>query len=179
MENVYLKLRLSCPLLSDCINTLIVSSYDYKGIGEVRLITDHLISTDKSKETILLLSESDPIPKRLFDFAGIICRQGGFKEFELCLNYIKRGMSYYSPIFIEKEKMQYHVKDNYNLSKREWEVLRKIADGYTTNEIASLLFISPSTVEVHRTHIQTKLGLKGSNCLIKFATKYFTKMTIF
>jgi DNA-binding NarL/FixJ family response regulator len=55
------------------------------------------------------------------------------------------------------------------LTVSEVRVLSLIADGKTSREIAQDLFISPRTVETHRNNICQKLGIHGSNALMKFA----------
>jgi len=55
------------------------------------------------------------------------------------------------------------------LSDREREILRFIADGRTTPEIATALFLSPHTVQSHRDHIMAKLDLHSKAALIKYA----------
>ena len=55
------------------------------------------------------------------------------------------------------------------LSEREREILRFIAEGKTTPEIAAALFLSPHTVQSHRDHIMTKLDLHSKAALIKYA----------
>ncbi|MCW8981182.1 MULTISPECIES: LuxR C-terminal-related transcriptional regulator [Altibacter] len=52
-------------------------------------------------------------------------------------------------------------------SKRELDILRLIAEGNTTNEIASQLYISPLTVKKHRTNILNKSNCKNTSQLIK------------
>lgn len=53
------------------------------------------------------------------------------------------------------------------LTRREKEVLKLIADEYTNNEISDKLHISPRTVEIHRKNIMDKLGAKNTVGLIK------------
>jgi len=55
------------------------------------------------------------------------------------------------------------------LSDREREILALIAQGMTTPGIAAALFISPHTVQSHRDHIMTKLGLHSKAALIRYA----------
>jgi Response regulator containing a CheY-like receiver domain and an HTH DNA-binding domain len=55
------------------------------------------------------------------------------------------------------------------LSEREREVLRLIAHGRTTAEIAASLALSPHTVQSHRDHLMTKLDLHSAAALIHFA----------
>ncbi|GAB4008377.1 hypothetical protein GCM10028808_14340 [Spirosoma migulaei] len=58
------------------------------------------------------------------------------------------------------------------LSRREREVVRLIADGLTTRQIAEQLFISPHTVNNHWAQISQKLGLQGAFSLLHFAQQY-------
>lgn len=55
------------------------------------------------------------------------------------------------------------------LTPAEQRVLRLVAANKSSREIAGLLFISVRTVENHRQNISAKLGLRGSNSLLKFA----------
>ncbi len=55
-----------------------------------------------------------------------------------------------------------------NLSKREQEILRLLADGYTNKEIAEKLFVSPSTVHTHRSNLMNKLNLNSRRDLIEY-----------
>jgi two-component system response regulator FixJ len=55
------------------------------------------------------------------------------------------------------------------LTKRERDVMRLIADGYTTLAIAALLSISVRTVDHHRANIHAKMGATSLSHLIKLA----------
>jgi two-component system response regulator NreC len=55
------------------------------------------------------------------------------------------------------------------LSPREKEILQLLAEGYSNNEIAQKLVISPSTVHTHRSNIMAKLGLSSRHELIRYA----------
>ena len=58
------------------------------------------------------------------------------------------------------------------LSPREREVLRYLAHGENTKNIASLLQISPKTVETHRQHIMRKLGTGNVAALARYAIRH-------
>jgi DNA-binding NarL/FixJ family response regulator len=58
------------------------------------------------------------------------------------------------------------------LTPTELRILKLIAEYKTSKEIAAQLFISYRTVENHRTSICHKLGIHGSNALIKFALEH-------
>lgn len=55
------------------------------------------------------------------------------------------------------------------LTKREEEILRLIAQEMTNNEIADRLFISMHTVETHRKNLIRKIGVKNTAGLVKYA----------
>jgi DNA-binding NarL/FixJ family response regulator len=57
------------------------------------------------------------------------------------------------------------------LSSREMELLKLVAEGKSNKDIADALFISIRTVESHKNHIMSKLELKNTVELIKFAIK--------
>jgi len=64
------------------------------------------------------------------------------------------------------------VEDTYDLlTDREREVLQLVAEGHTNKEVASLLNISVTTVETHRTHVLQKLGLHSVPELILYAVR--------
>jgi len=58
------------------------------------------------------------------------------------------------------------------LSDRELEVLRLFGGGWSTDEIAKRLHLSPKTVDVHRAHIKDKLGLKTTPEFQRFAIRW-------
>ncbi|MDQ3551921.1 MAG: helix-turn-helix transcriptional regulator, partial [Bacteroidota bacterium] len=58
------------------------------------------------------------------------------------------------------------------LTKREKEILRLIALGLSSVEIADKLFISEATANTHRKHIKNKLNAKTSYDITKFAQAF-------
>ena len=59
-----------------------------------------------------------------------------------------------------------------SLSPREKEVMKLIAEGYTSVEIGKLLFISDKTVEKHRVRLMKKLNVRNLAGLVRLAIKY-------
>jgi two-component system, NarL family, response regulator NreC len=57
------------------------------------------------------------------------------------------------------------------LTGREREVLQLVAEGQTSAQIATRLFISPRTVETHRANLMRKLGLSTQVDLVRYALK--------
>lgn len=57
------------------------------------------------------------------------------------------------------------------LTPREQEVVKPIAEGYTSDEIAQALVISRKTVERHRANILEKLGMRNRVELTRYAIR--------
>jgi two-component system response regulator NreC len=58
------------------------------------------------------------------------------------------------------------------LTNREHEIVRLVAEGYTSAEIAKQLSISPRTAETHRANIMRKLGLRNQVELVRYALQH-------
>ena len=58
-----------------------------------------------------------------------------------------------------------------SLTPREQEVMGMVAEGLSTNEISERLFISPKTVENHRSSIMRKLNLHSTIEIARYAAK--------
>ncbi len=71
------------------------------------------------------------------------------------------------------QRAQSAVRDPYDtLTKREREVLHLAVEGYTNADIASRLFISRRTVEIHRANMMKKLGLRTQHIqLVQYAVQ--------
>lgn len=87
---------------------------------------------------------------------AIVFKSEDIEELRTALNMVMQGESYYSNRFnslciqYEKEVLP---------SKREIEILRKLALGASSREIAEQSFISENTVEFHRKRLFRKLGV--------------------
>jgi two-component system response regulator NreC len=57
------------------------------------------------------------------------------------------------------------------LTPREWEILKLIAEGHKCGQIAEYLFISPKTVETHRSNLMKKLNIRSTAGLVTFALR--------
>ncbi|MBC8753041.1 response regulator transcription factor [Kordia sp. YSTF-M3] len=64
------------------------------------------------------------------------------------------------------------VSTEQTLTRRENEILRLIAKGRTTIEIAKQLKISRFTIDTHRKNIHKKLGIKSNTGLVSYALKH-------
>jgi DNA-binding NarL/FixJ family response regulator len=57
------------------------------------------------------------------------------------------------------------------LTRREKEILKMVMEGFSNQEIANSTFVSIRTVETHKNNIMTKLNLKNTVELVKYAIK--------
>jgi DNA-binding NarL/FixJ family response regulator len=64
------------------------------------------------------------------------------------------------------------MKEIPRLTRREKEIIQLIGKGYTTQQIASTLFISTHTVESHRKNLMEKFGVPNTATVIKMATDF-------
>ena len=83
------------------------------------------------------------------------------------------GLRYLSPsiapIVLQQMNHPSFGIGNDDLTKREREVLRLIAEGSTTKDIASRLNISPKTAQVHRDNLKQKLNLHSTAAIVRYA----------
>jgi DNA-binding NarL/FixJ family response regulator len=59
-----------------------------------------------------------------------------------------------------------------SLSRRERQILQLIAEGKTSAEVGTILFLSPKTVDTYRSRMMHKLGIGDVPNLVKFAIQH-------
>jgi DNA-binding NarL/FixJ family response regulator len=109
--------------------------------------------------------------------AGYLLKDAGTAELELAIRAIARGETYLSPAVSQ------HVVGEYmrrvgstpigldQLTPRQREILRLIAQGHTTKEIAQQLAISVKTVETHRAQLMERLDIYDVARLVRYAIR--------
>ncbi len=108
---------------------------------------------------------------------GYVPKDVASKELAEAINAVYNGNNYFHKSISEEIVKNYANKKKKasevlpQLTKRELEVLKLFAEGYSNNEIAEKLFLSVRTVESHKNHILQKTKIKNSVELVKFAIK--------
>ena len=109
---------------------------------------------------------------------GFVLKKAGINELEKAIITVNSGGNYFSQDLLQKVVfMSANInKGSFNeleikLSKRENEVLILISKGYSNIEIGEKLFISPSTVNNHRSNLLSKTNTKNTASLLMFAIK--------
>ena len=107
--------------------------------------------------------------------SGYIPKQAVGSELVSAIRAVCRGDSFLYPsaaaALIEGYRRQGEEEPYDRLTEREREILRLIADGHTSREIADMLFVSLKTVLGHRAKIMEKLDLHNRTELIKYAMR--------
>ncbi len=110
--------------------------------------------------------------------SAYLLKDSAFEELIQAIRATLVNKIYLNPSIAEKVIKDYisHVpRESFSafsiLTKREREVLQLLAEGRSTKEIASLLFLSVKTIETHRQNIMEKLDLHSVAELTKYAIR--------
>ena len=106
--------------------------------------------------------------------AGFLPKSAASTELEQAIETVVRGEVYISPETSKKTLLEFGkgaTKRDLlaSLSPRQREVLRLIAEGKTTKQIAQVLDISVKTVETHRAQLMERLGIHDVAGLVRYA----------
>ncbi len=110
---------------------------------------------------------------------GFISKTAASSELASGIRSVHRGDSFLSPsvakLLIEDYQRGTNVRETCDpyrqLTDREKEILKLLAEGYTTQEIANMLVISSKTVEGHKTNLMAKLDVHNRIDLVKYALR--------
>jgi DNA-binding NarL/FixJ family response regulator len=110
--------------------------------------------------------------------SGYLLKDSAFEELGTALSTVINNQTYLSPKIADTVVKDYlgkietkESKPSPALTKREREVLQLIAEGKTTKDIASQLYVSIKTIETHRKQIMDKVGLNSVAELTKYAIR--------
>jgi DNA-binding NarL/FixJ family response regulator len=134
------------------------------------------------KVLVLSMLDHEKYVQQMFDAGalGYTLKNIGQEELVHAIRMVADGQKFISTdvalAFLNKLRnilpasaWQHHEKRPTDLSAREIEVLKLIAEGMTNAEIADKLFTSKRTIESHRQNIIEKTQVKNTAALIKYA----------
>jgi DNA-binding NarL/FixJ family response regulator len=115
---------------------------------------------------------------------GYVLKDSAIIEIINSIRAVAAGHSYVSPALsthlINRGARSFELAEQKpalnQLTPTERRVLKMVAEGRTSREIAEEMRIGVRTVEHHRSNIATKLELKGSHALVKFAVKHQSEL---
>lgn len=134
------------------------------------------------KVLMLSVSEEADMIREAFQAGvwGYMMKRTGKTELQKAILTITSGQKYFSESVVF-ELMRLGLTDNIpkeevpnefsQLTEREIDIIRLIAEELSSNEIAERLFIAPKTVETHRHNIIKKLNVKNTVGIVKYAIK--------
>ncbi len=152
-----------------------VAMPDMDGIEATRRIIK-----DNLKSKVLILSQYDSAEYILSAIkagvSGYVPKRALGSELISAIRAVYNGESFLHPSAASAVVKDYRSRSQEGdafeqLTPREREVLKLIAEGMTSREIAEKLFISIKTVVGHRTKVMEKLGLHNRTELIKYAMR--------
>ncbi|PJJ08616.1 LuxR family two component transcriptional regulator [Flavobacterium sp. 1] len=108
---------------------------------------------------------------------GYLLKNAEKQELLHAIETIQNGATYFCKEVTEKNddnnsKIKSETLQITELSNREKEILILIAQEFTGNEIAEKTFISLNTVNTHRRNLISKLNVKNTAGLVKYAIEY-------
>jgi DNA-binding NarL/FixJ family response regulator len=109
--------------------------------------------------------------------SGYVLKRSAASELVTAIQEVLKGRSYVTPL-VTKDVLHSFLEDpkperpTGRLTSRQREVLQLIAEGHSNKEIATILNISPKTVEFHKSRIFAELGLRTTAELTQFALKH-------
>jgi len=132
---------------------------------------------------VLILSlhanEADVVKALKAGAKGYLSKEVADVELVRAVEALRDGKSYFSPaaskVILDdyvRHLGEQVITDRYaSLSEREREIFQLVAEGHSNKEIATMLSLSPATVETHRAHVLQKLDLHNTAELVLYAVR--------
>jgi two-component system response regulator NreC len=144
--------------------------------------TRQIVAHDPHPDVVILSMHSDEsyVLRALKAGArGYILKNSAEADLIRAVRAVSEGKSFFSPVISKMLLEDYvrrvrekEVEDSYDLlTPREREILQLLAEGKTNKEVATILNLSPYTVETHRGNILEKLNLHSVPELILYAVR--------
>jgi two-component system invasion response regulator UvrY len=155
---------------------VLVMDLTMPGIGGLEACRRILARDPKARILVFSVHENEIMLERALDTGvkGYISKRSASQVMVQAVRQVAAG-----DVYIGQEMMSHLVNRRISaegeqlkeLTSREFEVFRLLADGKSVNEIASILNISPKTVGHHMTHIKEKLGITNIARLTRLAIR--------
>lgn len=114
--------------------------------------------------------------------SGYVLKTSRKEEIFAAIHAVAKGERYFSSavsqLMLEgylrraEGKKKASAKGSIPLTKREIEILKLVAEGLSNQEISDKLFISPRTVDTHRTNLMRKLDIHDVASLVRYAIEH-------
>jgi two-component system response regulator NreC len=167
------------PLIEALGPDVAIVDIEMPGLNGIELAGRLCVSRPDTKVLILSAHADTAVVREALraGVAGFLVKAGATEELVRAIRAIAAGEVYFCPQVATLIASEYRRTDNAGtgngvaLSEREADILRRIADGQSTKEIAFALQLSTKTVETHRANVMTKLGIFSIAGLTKYAVR--------
>jgi DNA-binding NarL/FixJ family response regulator len=146
----------------------------FENVAEIK----RQVLTDNKTEVLLLvnsLQRNELIDLSAVGIKNILLKNSDRNELVMGIKSAMSGKKYYCQevldMFSEIHNDKPAARENGSLTYSEVEIVKAIAEGYTTKQIAAKKFISHHTVMTHRKNIFRKLAVKNASELVMFAIR--------
>lgn len=151
-----------------------IATMDYDGLSDLKLIRE-----DFPQIRILVLTNMigkiEFLTLTKFGIKSIVYKNVDREEITSAIQATLKGKKYYSEeiidMYLDINENKHSEEEPKNLTASEIEIVRLIANGLTTKEIADKKNISIHTVSTHRKNIFRKMEVSNSSELIMHAIK--------
>src|SRR5262245_33944180 len=103
---------------------------------------------------------------------GYLLKESAFEEVAAAIRSVHMGKRFVSTRIAQSFQTKLSASPIDSLSRREREILQLVAEGQSSAKIATLISISPKSVETYRSRLMQKLGLHGLSDMVKFAIRH-------
>jgi len=168
----------ACRAVAELRPDVVVMDLEIPGGGGIAA-TERILAADREVKVVVLTGHCEPRFVQAALVAGahafLVKSQAG-AELVAAIHAALAGKVHLSPEIsaIVVQALQRNAgaqRKGLALTARELDILKRIADGQSTKEIAFALVVSPKTVETHRLNLMSKLGVTSVAALTKYAVR--------
>lgn len=160
---------------SDCVVILDYTLFDFESVNDLLILESRF---EQTKWIVFSEELTDDFINTLLintkEFS-IIEKTDSQDEIQMCLKEVLKGKrficSHASNLLLERSRVERVVKSKHVLTATEEEILKEMALGKTTKEIATQRFVSVHTIMTHRKNIFRKIDVNNIHEATKYAIK--------
>lgn len=141
-------------------------------------VSKHILGRNPEANIIILsMYDGEDYISRCLELGvkGYVVKNESGAELDYAIKSVLQGRNYFSrqaqDVIFKKYSQTVGKKKQreelIKLTKREIEIIKLIAEGLTSQQMADKLFISPRTVETHRANLMKKVGVRNAIELVK------------
>ena len=144
------------------------------GVSGIEMVSRLRERASDTQIVVTTMEENPVFAQRAFAAGaiGFVAKDLADAELPDAVRAAARGEEFVSPRVAGRLQALHRSLTDGALSPREVEVLRLIALGHTSVEVARMLHLSPRTVETHRANIYRRLGIRTRAQLVRYALRH-------